>query len=326
MKGQMEDVKKGKEIPHIRRLLDESRLISQVYANARCGLTSSSLATTAKDISHHWSARKEPAMPSFFLSRATFRNVFNKRCLFLGWPEINDCFCIADDHTRVRLRSKLATNLDNGGDESERSEDYLNANFVDGFRQPRAYIATQGPIQGTFAAFWKMIWEQNTQVIVMITHLFENGKVWKNAKNTHFLNQNKQLITPMVALRSNWDWEKHNKLVFLQPKCDLYWPDVGTETYGDMVVSFLREDILASYTLRTFSIRFMKSSNGNGTVSKKEMVNMERTVYQYHFTAWPDHGVPLHALPLVSFVRNSAAANAIDSGPIVVHCRYFFSL
>ena len=106
-----------------------------------------------------------------------------------------------------------------------------------------------------------------------------------------------------------------------QPKCDLYWPDAGTETYGDMCVSLLREDILASYTLRTFSVRYMKP---NGTVSKKEMTTLERTVYQYHFTAWPDHGVPLHALPLVSFVRNSAAANALDAGPIVVHCRYFF--
>ena len=72
----------------------------------------------------------------------------------------------------MRLRSKASSN----NDDSEK-EEYLNANFVDGFRQPRAYIATQGPIQGTFAAFWKMIWEQNTQVIVMITHLFENGKV-----------------------------------------------------------------------------------------------------------------------------------------------------
>ena len=81
---------------------------------------------------------------------------------------------ITDDHTRVRLRSKGGSNND---DANEKSEDYLNANFVDGFRQPRAYIATQGPIQSTFSAFWKMVWEQNTQVIVMITHLFENGKV-----------------------------------------------------------------------------------------------------------------------------------------------------
>ena len=128
-----------------------------------------------------------------------------------------------------------------------------------------------------------------------------------------------------------------------QPKCDLYWPDAGSETYGEFVVSLLREDILASYTLRTFSLRLMRPSvngntnggNVNGTLAKKDLAaaaNMsgtfERTVYQYHFTAWPDHGVPLHALPLVSFIRNSAAAanTAADLdgsavGPIVVHCR-----
>ena len=91
-----------------------------------------------------------------------------------------------------------------------------------------------------------------------------------------------------------------------------------------MTVSLLREDILASYTLRTFNIRYNPAQNG-GTLKKQPAgISMERTVYQYHFTAWPDHGVPLHALPLVSFVRNSAAANALDAGPIVVHCRFVY--
>ena len=78
-----------------------------------------------------------------------------------------------------------------------------------------------------------------------------------------------------------------------------------------------REDILACYTLRTFSLRKLRSASG----VKNSKEPLERTVYQYHFTAWPDHGVPLHALPLVSFVRNSANANPAEGGPIVVHCR-----
>ena len=41
---------------------------------------------------------------------------------------------------------------------------------------------------------------------------------------------------------------------------------------------------------------------------------------QYHFTVWPDHGVPEYPTPLLHFVRKVAASNPINAGPIVVHC------
>ena len=46
----------------------------------------------------------------------------------------------------------------------------------------------------------------------------------------------------------------------------------------------------------------------------------EREIKQFHYTSWPDHGVPCHPLPVLSFIRNSAAANPPEGGPIVVHC------
>lgn len=50
--------------------------------------------------------------------------------------------------------------------------------------------------------------------------------------------------------------------------------------------------------------------------------NEVREVKQFHFTGWPDHGVPYHATGLLSFIRRVKMSNPPSAGPIVVHCRY----
>ncbi|XP_053310791.1 uncharacterized protein LOC128472849 [Spea bombifrons] len=69
------------------------------------------------------------------------------------------------DGSRVVLRS------------SPGGSDYINASYVDGYKSPKFFIATQGPLPDTLADFWRMVWQENSSVIVMLTDLKENNKV-----------------------------------------------------------------------------------------------------------------------------------------------------
>lgn len=103
-------------------------------------------------------------------------------------------------------------------------------------------------------------------------------------------------------------------MLILQRKCDLYWPTEGTANYGLIDVTLLREDELATYTIRTFKLKHTKIKSSKAKLS-------ERIVQQFHYTNWPDHGVPENPLPVLSFVKKSSAFCRDSDGPIVVHCR-----
>ncbi|XP_076600758.1 receptor-type tyrosine-protein phosphatase F isoform X9 [Chaetodon auriga] len=111
---------------------------------------------------------------------------------------------IAYDHSRVVLTSVDAVP----------GSDYINANYIDGYRKQNAYIATQGPLPETLSDFWRMVWEQRSSTIVMMTRLEEKSRV----------------------------------------KCDQYWPSRGTETYGMIQVTMLDTVELATYSVRTFAL------------------------------------------------------------------------
>ncbi|XP_052810151.1 tyrosine-protein phosphatase 10D-like isoform X1 [Mya arenaria] len=111
------------------------------------------------------------------------------------------------DHSRVKLQQ-----LDDDCPES----DYINANYLSGFHYQREYIATQGPLPGTIDDFWRMVWEQNVMMIVMLTQCKEGNKV----------------------------------------KCEMYWPDTVKEPkqYGNVVVNPTSITNMNKFNINIFDI------------------------------------------------------------------------
>jgi len=65
--------------------------------------------------------------------------------------------------------------------------DYINASYINGYQKRNAFIATQGPLEETVQDFWRMLWEQNVNTVVMLTQLVECSRTkchayWHNDK------------------------------------------------------------------------------------------------------------------------------------------------
>ncbi|BAF45557.1 GfV-C18-ORF1 [Ichnoviriform fumiferanae] len=69
------------------------------------------------------------------------------------------------DHSRVVLSTSNDSN----------NSDYIHANYIDGFKLKKKFIATQAPISGkTVNDFYNMIWENNCEIIVVLAKFFDN--------------------------------------------------------------------------------------------------------------------------------------------------------
>uniref|UniRef100_A0A8C2EAZ2 Receptor-type tyrosine-protein phosphatase epsilon n=1 Tax=Cyprinus carpio TaxID=7962 RepID=A0A8C2EAZ2_CYPCA len=94
--------------------------------------------------------------------------------------------------------------------------DYINASFIDGYRQKDYFIATQGPLAHTVDDFWRMVWEWKCHSIVMLTELQERD----------------------------------------QDKCFQYWPTEDSVTYGDFTVEMKGDTLCDTFSLRDLLLTF----------------------------------------------------------------------
>ncbi|KJH51944.1 Protein-tyrosine phosphatase [Dictyocaulus viviparus] len=97
--------------------------------------------------------------------------------------------------------------------------DYINASWVDGYRERCAYVATQCPLDQTIADFWRMVWELDCAIVVMLTKTWEIGR---------------------------------------EDCCD-YWPQETGAQVGQLVVEPIAEYNMTEYILREFRINNLQS-------------------------------------------------------------------
>ncbi|KAL3051374.1 hypothetical protein OYC64_001598 [Pagothenia borchgrevinki] len=93
-------------------------------------------------------------------------------------------------------------------------------------------------------------------------------------------------------------------------KCERYWPADSTPVpHGELIVTLRSEQQEPDWTLREFRVKNRNNSE-------------ERTVKHFHFTAWPNHGVPQGTEVLIQFrglVRRHIERDGAGA-PTVVHC------
>ena len=145
---------------------------------------------------------------------------------------------------------------------------YINASPINIGNKNNYFISTQGPKSETIEHFWTMVYENNSNVIVMLCNVMEGSR----------------------------------------KKCENYWEKPKIKKFS---VEIQKEEKSKMHTIRTLKL-------------KNKRKNEERIVYQIHFTAWPDHGIPDISGGKVfqdfCEINKKVDKLNIDNNPIIVHC------
>ncbi|PSN53142.1 hypothetical protein C0J52_06280 [Blattella germanica] len=226
--------------------------------------------------------------------------------------------------------------------------DYINANYIKGASGSPAYIACQGPLPHTVNDFWRMVVECEVQVIVMACNEEEAGK--HKCENYWVEREGEEKQFGMVAIR----------LVKASTVCPDFLVRTMRLKYTtsqaphSSIIAALLVVSVKMYTrgmrLRSFTcsenLKIIKDAEEHGNRAsarkfdesescirdwRKEslytfiyidmlIVSEERTVCQFHYSAWPDHGVPPLVRPLLDMVRLVRDTQASETLPVLVHC------
>ncbi|MCJ1390522.1 hypothetical protein MMC18_003382 [Xylographa bjoerkii] len=223
------------------------------------------------------------------------------------------------DHSRVRLQ-----NVPSGGC------DYINASHIKAAWSYRHYIATQAPVPATFEDFWRVVWEQDARVIVMLTAETEGGQ---RKCHPYWLPDNygplklKALSEKRVSLESSSKLSPSIKAQVASPSDR---PGMGRRRATNPLGAVLH-DAAPSPSSEVPHIVIRKLTLSHSAYPFLPL----REITQLQYSSWPDFGAPAHPSHVLGLVEhcNAVVRNYARSEertphlpekegerPIVVHC------
>jgi len=186
------------------------------------------------------------------------------------------------DHTRVKIQEP-----------EDGVDDYINASYLRPPFGKKTYIATQGPLPSTFLDFWKIVWEQNSRVIVMLTREMEMGRI----------------------------------------KCHQYWPSAQQPSMdmGSIRLTYLKEE-LPDVADTTVLVRQMRLQHLGHPEEERVITQIQYTGWpDFGVPDTPlevlevvklanEHNRVLSSATATPSSFSSASSSSAMAGPMVVHC------
>ncbi|KAK6641042.1 hypothetical protein RUM44_012741 [Polyplax serrata] len=175
-------------------------------------------------------------LPDRFADRTTRASEARENFYKNRYPDIK-----AYDQTRVKLSAV----------DGILGSDYINANYVIGYKERKKFICAQGPMDNTVNEFWRMVWEQHLEMILMLTNLEEYSKT----------------------------------------KCAKYWPDLdaGEKKFGDFVVSQVSEKRFSDFIIRDLKVRQVTAESPNEKEKEEERMIVQYHYLMWKDFVAPEH-------------------------------------
>lgn len=213
------------------------------------------------------------------------------------------------EHARVRVKELNSPN----------SGDYINASHIQLRGSDKSYIASQGPLESTTEHFWKLVLQENVNVIVMLTLLAEGGR--DKCSNYFRTADHGSISVRLIQEKGDTDAVQAS----VNQEVGFFTQD-DNNTAHDLLkhheakgTSALTRDGAERPRLDSTTVRRTLEITDHSDKSAKG----PKTIRHIQYIRWPDFDIPPDPECVLELIKETSRAQSelnADNTPVLVHC------